>query len=156
LFDILAVRTVERDGYRLNVQITRTGHVVTWTNTRAFVTEVAASDQSLPDYRRLVRHRMRGEHTDTVHIDSAVKYQTSFQVEILAPELFAQVHDEILSDGGKRGLLHNFHPNHRLALAPLGYVSVEARRGCILFSAFHTFPNEYTVIKTQSLIETRP
>jgi hypothetical protein len=77
----------------------------------------------------------------------------SFQVEVLPPEIFLHVHDEILVDGGKRGLLHNFRPNIRLALAPLGFVTVEARAGCLFLSSFHTFPDEFTVVKTQSLIE---
>ena len=77
----------------------------------------------------------------------------SFQVETLPPEIFAHVHDEILADGNKHGLLHNFQPTHRLALAPLGYVAVESRPSCLLLSAFHTFPAEHTIVKSQSLIE---
>jgi hypothetical protein len=153
LFDTLAARKIQRPDYEVTARITRTGHVFTWTNLDVFLTEVAAGDQPLPEFRRLIRHRMRGEHTDTVDAGRCVSYQTSFQVEILAPEVFLHVHDEILIDGGKRGLLHNFQPDHRLALAPLGLVTVEARPGCLFLSAFHTFPDEYTVIKTQSLIE---
>jgi hypothetical protein len=63
------------------------------------------------------------------------------------------VHDEILADGGKRGLLHNFQPNHRLSLAPLGFVTAEARPGCLILTAFHTFPDEHAIVKSQSLIE---
>jgi hypothetical protein len=153
LFDILAVRKVQRDGYEVTVRITRTGHVITWTHPRLTLTEVAAHDQPLPEHRRLVRHRMRGERVDTVHPGCGVEYQSSFQVEPLPPELFLHVHDEIVLDGGKRGLLHNFQPHHRLALSPLGFVTVEARPGCLFLTAFHTFPDEFTVIKTQSLIE---
>ncbi len=153
LFDNLAYRRLVRDGYEVTVRITRTGHVITWTNSDAFLTEVAAADQTLPNSCRLIRHRMRGEHSDAVSAGRGITYQTSFQVETLPPELFLQVHDEIVNDGGKRGLLHNFRPHHRMALAPLGYVSIEARNGCLFFTAFHTFPDEFTVIKTQSLIE---
>ncbi len=153
LFDILAVRKVQRDGYEVTVYITRTGHVITWSDFQRFLTEVAASDQPLPEHRRLLRHRIRGEHTETVCAGGGIRYQTSFQVEHLHPEIFLHVHDEILRDGGKQGFLHNFQPNHRLALAPLGYVTAEARPGCLFLTAFHTFPDEFTVIKTQSLIE---
>ena len=59
----------------------------------------------------------------------------------------------ILADGGKRGLLFNFQPNHRLTVAPLGLVSVEARAECWFLNTFHTFPEEHTVVKSQSLIE---
>src|SRR5437588_667228 len=63
------------------------------------------------------------------------------------------VHDEILADGEKRGVLHNFQPNHRLAISPLGHVVVESRPGCVFISTFHTFPEENTVVKSQTLIE---
>ena len=55
LFDILAVRTIRREDYRLTVQITRTGHVISWENPDVFLTEVtAAADQELPCRRRLL------------------------------------------------------------------------------------------------------
>ena len=38
-------------------------------------------------------------------------------------------------------------------MSPLGVVIVEALPGCLSVAAFHTFPDEYAVVKTQSLIE---
>jgi hypothetical protein len=64
--------------------------------------------------------------------------------------------NSVAGTGGKRGLLYNFQPRHRLTVAPLGYVAVETRPGCLFLSTFHTFPEEHTVIKTQSLFEKRP
>jgi hypothetical protein len=154
LFDILAMRKVQRDDYQITVWITRTGHVLSWENAHVHLTELtAAADQLLPQGRRLIGHRLRGEHSDSLACAAGIGYQVSFQVEVLPEEIFLHVHDEILADGGKGGLLHNFQPNHRLALAPLGYVSVEARADCLFLSSFHTFPEEHTVVKTQSLIE---
>jgi len=156
LFDVLAVRQVERDGYRLSVSITRTGHVIYWRHKELFVTEVADASQPISESRRLLSHKLRGERSATVRLGQGFTYQMSFQVEILAPEIFLHVHDEILADGKRRGLLHNFQPNHRLAIAPLGHIAAETRPGCLLLSSFHTFPEENTVVKTQSLIEQRP
>jgi hypothetical protein len=157
LFDILASRKIQREDYELTVRITRTGHVISWENRDVFLTEVAAAaDQPLPEKRRLLSRRLRGEHSDTLACAHGVSYQMSFQVEVLTPEIFLHVHDEILADGGKRGLLHNFQPNHRLALAPLGYIAVETRARCLFLSTFHTFPEEHTVVKSQSLIERKP
>ena len=154
LFDILALRKVQREDYDLTVRITRTGHVITYQNRDVFLTEVAgACDQMLPQGRRLLSYRMRGEHSGTVACARGISYQTSFQVEVLTPEIFLHVHDEILADGGKRGLLHNFRPQQRLALAPLGLITAEARAGCLFLSAFHTFPEEHTIVKSQTLIE---
>jgi hypothetical protein len=154
LFEILTSRKVRREDYELTIWITRTGHVLTWENQDVQLTEVAAaSDQELPQKRRLLSYRLRGEHSGLLACPHGVTYQTTFQVETLQPEIFLHVHDEILADGGKRGLLHNFQPNHRLALAPLGFVTVETRAGCLFVSTFHTFPDEHTVVKSQSLIE---
>jgi hypothetical protein len=153
LFDILAVRKVQRDDYELTVRITRTGHVITWENRDVFLAEVtAAADQELPARRRLLGHKLRGEQSGRLRCAHGIGYQMSFQVEVLPPDIYLHVHDEILADG-KRGLLHNFQPHHRLAIAPLGYVAVEARADCLFVTTFHTFPDEHTVVKTQSLIE---
>lgn len=152
-FDILAERRIRRDDYELTVRITRTGHVISWENRDVHLTEVTAADQPLPESRRFMSYRLRGEHHGRLSCAADVQYQMSFQVETLSPEIFLHVHDEILADGGKNGLLHNFQPNHRLSLAPLGFVAIEARAGCLLLSTFHTFPDEHAVVKTQSLIE---
>ena len=154
LFEILASRKVRREDYELTIWITRTGHVLTWENRDVHLTEVAAAaDQELPEKRRQLSYKLRGEHGGNLTCAHGVSYQTSFQVETLQPEIFLHVHDEILADGGKRGLLHNFQPHHRLALAPLGFIAAEARAGCLILSTFHTFPDEHTVVKSQSLIE---
>jgi Protein of unknown function DUF2617 len=154
LFDILAVRKVQREDYELTLRITRTGHLISWENRDVHLTEVAAAvEQPLPEKLRLLSYRFRGEHSGNLTCAFGIHYQTSFQVETLTPEIFLHVHDEILADGGKRGLLHNFQPNHRLSLAPLGFIAAEARAGCLFLSTFHTFPDEHTVVKSQSLIE---
>ncbi len=154
LFDILAVRTVQAEGYQVTVRITRSGHVLTWENGDTCLTEVAAAhEEPLPD-RRLLSYRLRGEHHGSYQAPRGVNYQMSFQVETLSPEIFLHIHDEILADGARRGFLHNFQPNHRLSLAPLGFVALEGRPGCLVVHAFHTFPDEHTIVKSQSLIET--
>ena len=155
LFDIVAVRRIEREDYDLSVHITRTGHVISWKHRGVFLTEVADAEQALSDLRRLLCHRLRGERGARLSLGDGFTYQMNFQVEILAPEIFVHIHDEILADGHKRGLLHNFQPHHRLALAPLGLIAVEARANCLLVAAFHTFPDEHTVVKSQTLIETK-
>jgi hypothetical protein len=153
LFDILTVRKFKRDNYELRIWITRTGHVITWENEDVLLTEIADTDQAISDKRRLLRYKMRGEHCGQLRCCHGINYQMSFQVETLPEEIFLQVHDEILADGLKRGILHNFQPNHRLAVAPLGYVVVEHRPRSLIFTTFHTFPEENTIIKSQTLIE---
>ena len=77
----------------------------------------------------------------------------SSQVEILPPEQFLHVHEELVADGARKGMLFHFRPENRFGLSPLGVVIVEALPACLSVSAFHTFPDEFAIIKTQSLIE---
>lgn len=153
LFDILAVRRIERDDYEVAVHVTRSGHLITWRNPDVILTELAEVEQPLSQQHRLFHYKMRGEHAGSISCGHGIKYQMNFQVETLPPEIFLHVHEEILADGGKGGLLHNFQPNHRLAIAPLGYIAMETRPGCLFLSSFHTFPEENTVVKAQTLIE---
>ncbi|MFL5327946.1 MAG: DUF2617 family protein [Gemmataceae bacterium] len=156
LFDVQLARTVRHADYSLTVRITRTGHAISWDSPRGHLTELAATpDVPLPSSRSLVQKKMRGEHTTSIPWAPGLNYQFSFQVETLPAEVFVHVHDEIMQDGLKRGLLHNFRPGNRLALAPLGHVTTEAWAGNLVVSAFHTFPDESTIVKTQSLIERR-
>jgi uncharacterized protein DUF2617 len=154
LFEILATRIWQREDWRVAVHITRSGHVITWRNREAFLTEVTdVHCLDIVSTRRLLHYRVRGEHTASLRCSRDTVYQTSFQVETLPPEIFLHVHDEILADGGKRGLLHNFQPNHRLAIAPLGFVTLETRARCLFLTSFHTFPEDHAVVKSQTLIE---
>ena len=135
------------------MRITRTGHVITWENRGRHLTEVtAAADQPLPENRRLRQHRLRGEHSPP-SLRPPADYQTSFQVEALPPEIFLHVHDEILRDGASAACCTTSSPTTGWPWRPLGFVTVEAWAGCLFFSTFHTFPDEHTVVKTQSLIE---
>jgi hypothetical protein len=157
LFEIHAGAKISREDYELTVWITRTGHVFSWHNADIFITEVTASiDQILPQRRRLIHHRLRGEQSDRVDYLRGINYQTTFQVETLPKEIFGHVHEEIEKDASKRGLLYHFPTSSDLLPAPLGYVSVETKNGCMFLSSFHTFPDELTVVKTQSLLEKAP
>ena len=131
--------------------------MISWENNDVLLTEVtAAAEQELPERRRLLSYRLRNEQTARLVCAHGIHYEASFQVEVLAPEIFLHIHDEIVADGSKRGLLHHFAASDRLGLAPLGFISAEARAGCLILSTFHTFPDEHTVVKTQSLIEKKP
>ncbi|MCE9530614.1 MAG: DUF2617 family protein [Planctomycetes bacterium] len=154
LFETLASKRVEREDYTLTIRITPSGHVLTWVTPDLYLAEIiAGDDQSLPRMGKLFRHRFQGERTGTLSPRSGIRYQTGSQLEILPEDIFTSLHDELLVDGTKRGLLYHQRPHHRLALCPLDYVTVEAWKGTISINTFHTFPDECAIVKTQSLIE---
>jgi hypothetical protein len=154
LVEAVAVRRVCHDGSTLTVRITATGHQLEWSQGPTFLTELTAcEDLPLPEAGRKLTHRFRGEQRGRCQLGPGVRYQVSLSAEVLAPEVFLHVHEDLATDGARRGLLFHFRPHHRLGLTPLGLVTAEAVRGGISIASFHTFPDEFTILKTQSLIE---
>jgi hypothetical protein len=154
LFDIHKTREVERGGFCAKIQITSTGHLVTWRYQGLTITEVAASAQHpLPQKRRLMSYKLKGERTDRMECRGGVRYQVSFQLEPVAPEIFWTFQEELAHEGERKGLLHTFDASGRMAIGALSYIHVETRSRSMLVQAFHTFPDDYAIVKSQSLFE---
>jgi hypothetical protein len=153
LFDAVAARTVARDGQRLTARLTRTGHVLSWTDGDVHLEELTATaDQELPDAGLRLSHRFTGSYRGKCPFPG-LNYQTAASVEVLEPEQFAEQHAELVYDGERKGLLYHCKSDNRIGLSPLGVVIVEAVPRSLCITAFHTFPDEYAILKTQSLIE---
>ena|SRR5262245_3960002 len=154
LFDVVAAKTVVRDGWRLTVRLTRTGHTLGWSCGDIHLEEATvATDQELPDAGQRIAHQFDGERRGRFQFPGGVRYQMSSQVEVLQPEQFVHLHTELVADGTRKGLIFHCKEGNRIGLSPLGVVIVEALPRCLSVTAFHTFPDEFAVIKTQSLIE---
>jgi hypothetical protein len=154
LFQVHESREVKRGGYEAKIDITSAGHLVTWRYDGLTLTEVCASAQHpLPQKRRLVSYPLRGERSDGVECRGGVSYQVSFQLERVEPEVFWTFQQELASDGRKNGMLHTFQSSGRMALGALSYIHVETRNRSLLVQAFHTFPDDYAIVKSQSLFE---
>jgi hypothetical protein len=153
LFDVLTGRTVQRDGYTLSVRLTRTGHVLGWTDGRVHLEEVTATaEMELPESGRRLARRFEGNWAGRCEL-GGVRYQVSSQLETLPPEQFAHVHEELAIEGARKGIVFHCRSGNRLGLSPLGVVIVTAVPTGLSAVAFHTFPDELSLIKTQSLIE---
>jgi len=154
LFDVVATRRVEPDGCRVTVRLTHTGHVLVWGDGRVHIEEVTATDDmELPAAGRRLAHKFGGGHGGRCALPHGIRYHVQSHLEVLAPEQFLHLHEELAIEGAKKGLVFHCRTHNRLGLSPLGVVIVQAVRGGFCTSAFHTFPDEFAVIKTQSLIE---
>ncbi len=154
LFEVYGSRQVKRGDYEATINITSAGHVVTWRYHGLTLTEVAASAQHpLPQKRRLLSYKLKGERADHVETRGGVRYQMSFQLEPVEPEVFWTFQQELAHDGQRQGMLHTFNSSGRLALGAVSYINVETRNRSMLVQAFHTFPDDYAIVKIQSLFE---
>lgn len=154
LFQVHCSQTVERGDYWAKVDITSAGHVVTWRYAGLTLTEVATSaHHPLPERRRLLCHRLKGQRNDGFNCHGGVRYQVSFQLEPVEPEVFWTFQEELARDGQRQGMLHKFDSSGRMALGAISYINLEARSRSLMIQAFHTFPDDYAIVKSQSLIQ---
>jgi hypothetical protein len=118
------------------------------------LTEVCTSaHHPLPERRRLLSYRLKGERSDGLECRGGVRYQMSFQLEPVEPEIFWTFQQELTRDSQRQGMLHRFDSSGRMALGALSYINVETRSRTLLVQAFHTFPDDYAIVKSQSLIQ---
>ena len=154
LFEILSTRTIERGGYSAVVSITNAGHLVTWQRGGLILTEVATSAcQPLPQKRRLLSYRLNGERSDRMECRGGASYQMCFQLEAVDPQVFWSFQEELCVDGMKRGLLHRFESAGRLSLGAISWINIETRAKSLFLQAYHTFPDDMSIVKSQSLFE---
>lgn len=154
LFDVHQSRQIERGPYTARLDITSAGHVVTWRKDGMTLTEVCASAESpLPQKRRLMSYRLRGERHDRMECRGGIVYQMNFQLELASREVFWNLQQELSRCGDHSGLVHEFNANGRMALGAISYLHVETRSRTLLVQAFHTFPDDLAIVKTQSTFE---
>ena len=154
LFEVCSSRTVQRAEYTAKIDITRTGHVVTWRDAGLVLTEVVTSaHHPLPERRRLMSYRLKGQRSDRVECRGGISYQVSFQLEPVEPEVFWTFQEELTRDGQTQGMLQRFDSSGRMALGAISYINVESRARSFLVQAFHTFPDDYAIVKSQSLFQ---
>ncbi len=153
LFQVYAETRIEHETYCAVLRICDAGHAVELRLGDLTLTEVTATqDQLLPAQRRLLQNRLHGYRDEAVTVDG-VSYQVSFQLEQLNADAFLSFNEELLHDCHRAEISHCFPAAGRLAPGPLSLIRADAQPGSLLIHAYHTFPDNCAVIKTQSLFE---
>lgn len=151
LFEVYQTRQIERGPYKANVQITSAGHVVTWHYQGLTLTEVAAaSNQPLPEKRRLISHRVAGERKERIQCRGGVVYEVEFSLERVEAEMFLTFQQELTLEGTREGMLQRFESSGRFGLGAMSYINIQSRDRSLLIRALHTFPDDFAIVKSQS------
>ncbi len=155
-FSVRQHRRLTSQGWEADLRVIEGGHTVVFRSGTVWLTEVLSGPQTeLPGAGRLFQSRVRHERTATLQPGAAVEYQTSFEVERVDPEVFAHLSDEMTLDAAPGRMFHRFAPENRLAPAPIVHIRFEARTRGLTVHAFHTYPEERAIVRTQSLFEPR-
>lgn len=154
LFNIHRVKRVRQNRYTAEVWITGLSHVVTIQVGKQIVSELVVEENDLlPKNGLVTSFRFRGERDHTQTFDDGLKYILSTQVERLTPQLFPSTHRDYVHYAQNRGLFVSFDDWAPDGLAPFSFVDFDARDHELHIHAFHAFPEEMTLLKTQSIFE---
>jgi hypothetical protein len=154
LFEVFSSQTIERGPYSATIDITSAGHLVTWRYEGLTLTEVAAAaNHPLPQKRRLLSYKLKGQRSDRVECRGGAIYQMNFALESVAPEAFWTYQRELTLGGASRGLLHKFDSSGRIAVGAISYIHFVTRERSLLLQSFHTFPDDYAIVKCESLFQ---
>jgi hypothetical protein len=154
LFQIYAKREFKTDKYEALIWVTGCTHVVSVFADDVCLSEVvSAPGQILPQRGLIERFQFRGPRSHKCTLSRGVSYMTDFQVEKMSPNLYRKSHTDLERFGKNRGLFVNFSNSKISGLEPFCYVDFEARQSELHIHSFAAYPDQVTMIKTQSLFE---
>ncbi len=154
LFEVCSSLTLQRGEYEARIDITSSGHVITWRYDGLTLTEVSTSAQHpLPERRRLMSHVLCGQRSDGVECRGRVSYQTTFQLEHVSAEVLWGYHECLRVDALRNGLFHQFSGGGRISLGAISYINVEPRNRALRVHTFHTFPDECAIVQSRSVFQ---
>ncbi|QDU07063.1 DUF2617 family protein [Gimesia aquarii] len=154
LYTTCALAEVHQKNYSAVLKICETGHIACIQHKEKTVCEILTSFQNpLPSQKRVLEKPVRGCRSESAQLESGLYYQVSYQLEELDYVVFNNLHEEYMMDSQKADLAYHFVSESRITPGALSIVDFEANQTSLLIHAFHTFPEELAVVKTQSLFE---
>lgn len=154
LFTIYAKRELKTEKYEAIIWVTGCTHVVSIFTEDICLTElISAPGQMLPHRGLIERFQFRGPHSHKCTLSKGLSYMTDFQIEKMNPDLYHQSHLDLERFARNRGLFVSFPRAKANGLQPFCYVDFEARRTELHVHTFSAYPEQVTMIKTQSLFD---
>lgn len=154
LFQIYSKRQFKTDKYEVAIWITGCRHVVGVICGDTCLTEaVCTPDQLLPQRGLIERFKFQGPKSHKCTLSKGLSYMTNFQVEKLSSNLYKQSHADLEGFAKKRGMFVKFPDHQENDLMPFCYVDFEARKSELHVHTFEAYPDQLTMVKTQSLFD---
>ncbi|MCY2930776.1 MAG: DUF2617 family protein [Planctomycetota bacterium] len=155
LFTIHHDHRVVQNDYEAQIWVTGCTHVIGFFRGAQGLAEVTAGPEAeLPQRGRLLDLPFRGERNHECHAVMGIRYMMGMQAETMSPAVYGRTHHELARQGAKRGLFVPFPQwMTRAPLTPFSFVDYEASATQLHVFAFHAFPDDLTILKTQSIFE---
>lgn len=141
-------------GMTLDVRLIDAGHAFVLRTGKQTLTELISDRHDVYPVRgRLFEQTLKGSRSEAVEFESGLRYDVCCSLERLSLSVFLRQHEELIADGPKASLFSESPGTNRFSPGPVSLVRVEACRRSIVLHAFHTFPGQLAIVKTQSLLE---
>ena len=145
---------VQQVRYTADIWVIGLSHVLTVSAGQRSITELLARDSDvIPTRGVMSRFRLKGERDHERRAPDGWGYMVSTQVETMDEALYKSVHYDLLRHTTRRGWFCSYDAWADGDLVPFTYIDHEARDSEFHMHAFHAYPQERTLIKTQSIIE---
>ena len=153
LFEASSQCTLNFGGNRACLRLGHTGHVLEFRSEESTVTEVAATKhEEFPLNRRVVDRRLIGYRTHMVDLPQ-VRYHCSYQLEHVPLDVYLQLHREFEMDARGATLSHTFSGSSPQRPDCISFLKCDILQEGLVVHAFHTFPDNAAVLRTQTLFE---
>ena len=145
----------EGKAYSANIQLTVFGHAVEFRSGDRFITEVLDCKQAiLPRIKRLCLFSTENSRNLKYTLENGLSIRLCFECEYLAPDVFRRVEQEYWKDAQSATLSHLVGGRDDRDSAGLSFVRIDPVEDTLGVHTFHLFPDEYAIVKTQSLFGT--
>ena len=152
LFEIYYKQQFLQGDYEANIWLTGCNHVVQVFNGKNCLTELLCSPEQLLPQRGLIdTFSFKGEQKFEQEWGKHFGYTMNSQVEMMSQNVYEQTHKDLVKMAKKRGIYLPFPQWSKGIYAPFSYVDFEAGWETLHIQTFHAFPEQLTIVKTQSM-----
>ena len=153
LVEVCDARSVERENYRLGLNITTDGHLIKLQHGELIFCEVAAAaSHALPEHCRLISHVVgKSTQNGPSVFEDIVSYESNVSMDSVDPKVFVTIQQQLDKRVETDGLVHRFKSNGRLSFGAISYMHAQSFINHVRVRAFHTFPETCAVLKTDSV-----
>jgi len=157
LFHIYMDKHLVYGDFTANIWVSGLSHLVSVQNNDTMVTELAAVPSDLLTDRGLVtQFRFRGERDFSYRFNDELRYIFSSQVEEMTEHIFRTTYRDLTRYAKRKGLFVPYPQWAAGGLEPFTYIDYETRHHELHIHAYHAFPGEWRIVRTQSIFEVPP
>lgn len=153
LFDSMRSCTISVAGHEAIVRLGTSGHVLVFRTEDQTVTEVATTKHDeLPDFLKMIDRRLIGYRTHMMDLPG-VRYHCSYQLEHVPLDVYLQLHREMEADARTAALAITIPGATNHSPDSISLLKCDVLPEGLVVHAFHTFPENAAVLRTQTLFE---